>query len=332
MNRKYCVAVVGATGLVGSELVSILAERKFPVSELRLLASKNSVGETVDFHGESLKVRELTLEAMQGVQIAFLAVDGPIARKVHGWAQETGTILIDKSSAFRMDPEVPLVVPEVNPEDVAGYKRKNIIACPNCTSTPLVQILKPLHERFGLKRVTVVSYQAVSGAGKQGIEELERQTRDLFALREIEPSFFPNRIAFNILPYIADEEEKMMAETKRILRLPELKISATCARVPVFNGHSAAVHLEFENAVSHLLARDILARSPGIEIVDDVSEKQYPTPVDASGGDMTLVGRIRADESVTHGLALWYSSDNLRTGAALNAVKVAEILVKEYLK
>lgn len=331
MSRKFNIAIVGATGVVGQELISILSERHFPMGKLKLLASANSAGSKVEFADHELAVDLLTEDSFQDIDIAFLAVEGKIAQKIADWTKGSKTVLIDKSSAFRLDPEVPLVIPEVNPEKIADYKAKNIIACPNCTSTPLVQMLAPLHKKAGLKHVTVASYQAVSGAGKAGMEALDKQTRDLFNMRESEPGFFPHRIAFNVLPYIADEEEKMVSETRRIMSLPELKIAATCARVPVFNGHSAAVHMEFDRAISPEEAREILGASQGLQVVDDLSMNLYPTPVDASGGDMTLVGRIRVDESVPHGLAAWYSSDNLRTGAALNAVKIAEILCKEYL-
>ena len=241
-------------------------------------------------------------------------------------------MLVDKSSAFRLDPDVPLVVPEVNPEDIKHYTKKNIIAGPNCTSIPLVQMLAPLHKAASLKRVVACSYQAVSGSGKPGFDELQKQTRDLFSLREIEPKFYPHRIAFNILPYIAGEEDKLINETRRILNLPDLPVSATCVRVPVFNGHCAAVHMEFEKPISADDARALLAKSPGLEVVDDLEKQEYPMPINASGGDMTLVGRIRNDNFAANSLAAWVSSDNLRTGAALNAVKIAEILIREYLK
>lgn len=331
MSRPFNIAIVGATGVVGQELISILSERHFPLGKLKLLASANSAGSKVDFANHELTVDLLTENSFQDIDIAFLAVDGSVAKKIADWTRGTKTILIDKSSAYRLDPEVPLVIPEVNPEKIADYIAKNIIACPNCTSTPLVQMLAPLHKKAGLKHVTVASYQAVSGAGKAAMSALDQQTRDLFNMRESEPGYFPHRIAFNVLPYIADEEEKMILETRRIMNLPDLKIAATCVRVPVFNGHSAAVHMEFEQALSAEEAREILSNSQGLQVIDDLSKNLYPTPVDASGGDMTLIGRIRVDESVPHGLAAWYSSDNLRTGAALNAVKIAEILCKEYL-
>ncbi|MEI6789633.1 MAG: aspartate-semialdehyde dehydrogenase [Myxococcaceae bacterium] len=332
MNRKINVAIVGATGIVGQELISILQERRFPLGNLKLLASENSAGEKIEAGDEELTVEALGPDSFQNIDIAFLAVDGSLAQKVVDWCKNTKTICIDKSSAFRLDPEVPLVIPEVNAHEIANYSKKNIIACPNCTSTPLAQILLPLHQKAGLKRVIVCSYQAVSGAGRAGMEELDKQTRDLFNMRESEPTVFSNRIAFNVLPYIPEEEEKLVSETRRLLELPELNIAATCVRVPVFNAHSAAMHLEFERAISPEEACEILSQSKGLQVVDDLSQSLYPMPLDASGGDMTLVGRIRADNSVPHGLAAWYSSDNLRTGAALNAVKIAEILCKEYLK
>lgn len=332
MVRKFNIAIVGATGLVGQELISVLHERQFPINQLKLLASDKSAGEKLDFGDDTITVELLTPQSFENTDIAFLAVDSSIARQIADWTKGSKTVLIDKSSAFRLDSQVPLVVPEVNPELIGNYTNQNMIACPNCTTTPLVQMLAPLHKKANLKRVTVVSYQAVSGAGKAGLEELESQTRDLFNMRDFEPRVFDQRIAFNILPYIADEEEKIGSETRRILDLPELKIAATCVRVPVFNAHSAAIHMEFAKAISPDEAHEILRHTKGLQIVDDLSKNLYPTPAEASGGDATLVGRLRVDDSVPYGLASWYSSDNLRTGAALNAVKIAEILCREYLK
>lgn len=332
MARQFNIAIAGATGIVGQELLAILSERRFPVKNLKLLASEKSAGEKHEFRDQELTVETLNEKSFESIDIAFLALDNNLAKQAHDWAKASSCVCIDKSSAFRTDPEVPLVVPEVNPEAVSGYKSKNIIASPNCTTAPLVQILKPLHEAFGLESVVLASYQAVSGAGKAGVAELEQQTRDMFNLREVENAFFSNRIAFNLIPYIEGEEEKLIQETRKILNLPELKISATCVRVPVFNGHSAAFHMSFKNKIDPQKAKDLLASSKGLQLRDDLSQNLYPMPTEASGGDDTLVGRIRQDASFKNGLAAFYASDNIRTGAALNAVKIAEVLVSEYLK
>ncbi|MBH1989329.1 MAG: aspartate-semialdehyde dehydrogenase [Myxococcaceae bacterium] len=332
MSRAFSIAVVGATGLVGSELISILEERCFPVSQWTLLTCKESAGERVQVNGQSLTIQTLQAEALKDVDIAFIAAEASIAEQVAEWIQGTKTILIDQSNAFRWDEKVPLVVAEVNPEDIAQFKIKNVIACPNANTVPIVQLLAPLDHQADLSRVVVASYQAVSGVGREGMEELESQTRDLFSMREIKPKHFAHRIAFNILPHIPGEEEGLLLETRRILKKPDLKMATTCAQVPVFNGYSAAVHMEFRKPITEDTARPILEATKGLQIVDDVSEDLYPTPAEASGGDATLVGRIRNDDSVEHGLAAWYSCDNLRTGSALNAVKIAEILAKEYLR
>lgn len=342
LKGPYHVAVVGATGMAGRELFSILAERHFPVASIKALASSKSAGEKVDFGDEEVTVEELTAESFKGIDIAFFSVSGALSKQYCPIAAKAGAVCIDKSSAHRMDPMVPLVVPEVNPQDVANYENKRIIASPNCVATPLVQILGPLHQKAGLKRVVVSSYQAVSGAGKDGMEELDKQTRDLFNMRDVESTVFNNRIAFNVLPCIpaladwlddgsTDEEAKVIEESRRILGLPTLRVAATCVRVPVFNGHSESVNIEFENPITPQEARELLASAPGVVVIDDPKTRLYPTPVDASGQDVTLVGRIRVDASVKNGLSLWLTSDNLRTGAALNAVKIAEVLCSEYL-
>jgi aspartate-semialdehyde dehydrogenase len=340
--RPFSVAVVGATGVVGRETLSILNERNFPIANLKALASERSAGERIEVGGNEVVVEALTPEAFQGVEVAFFCAGGGVSREFVPVAAEAGAVCIDKSSAYRMDPDVPLVVPEVNPDAIAGFSEKRIIASPNCTTSPLVQVLRPLHDAFGVKRVLVSSYQAVSGAGRPGIEELEGQVRALFNFKEFDTKVFGHRIAFNALPMIpasgdlhddlfTGEEHKVIDETRKILGLPDLKVSATCVRVPVFNGHSEAVHIELDGPTSVEEARRILAEAPAVMVVDDPAEALYPTTLDAVGEDVTLVGRIRVDPAFDHGLALWLVSDNLRTGAALNAVRIAEHLCANHL-
>ncbi len=340
--RPFHLAIVGATGIVGQELFSILHARGFPVASIKALASEKSAGEKITFGEDEIVVEALTPKSFEGVEVAFFAVSGSLAAEYCPIAAKAGAVCIDKSSAHRAFSDVPLVVPEVNPKDIAKFKARRIIASPNCTAVPLTQVLKPLHQKAGLKRVVVSSYQAVSGAGREGMEELDKQVRDLFNMRDVESKVFGNRIAFNVLPCIpavnafeesgyTEEESKVMAETRRVLDLPELAVTATCARVPVFNGHSAAVHMEFARAISEDEAREALVNAPGLMVIDDRQKSLYPTAVDASGEDMTLVGRIRRDAAMPNGIALWFASDNLRTGAALNAVRIAEILCAEYL-
>jgi aspartate-semialdehyde dehydrogenase len=333
------VAVIGATGMAGRELISILEQRSFKLSSLSLFASKNSVGEEIDFKGESLAIHELKDVRQIDADIAFFAAGSQVSLAFIDAVAKNGTICIDKSSALRLRDDVLLIVPEVN-----GFLLKNhasnIIASPNCVVTPLVQVLKPLHEHAGLRQVVISTYQAVSGAGKRGSDELETQVRDLFNMRDPVTDIFGKRIAFNVLPFIpakgavdalfkTDEEAKVIAETKKILNLSELKMEATCVRVPVFNGHSMSVHLATEKPIKINDALDILAESPGIILVDNPDQQVYPTPLDACGEDMTLVGRVRPNTSADYGLSLWISSDNLRTGAALNAVRIAETLTLE---
>lgn len=342
VTRPFHIAVVGATGAVGRETLSILAERRFPAASIRALASARSVGERVPFGDDELEVEEATAASFQGVELAFFAAGGSVSKALIPAATKAGAVVIDKSSLHRMDPGVPLVVPEVNGGALAAYENQNLIATPNCSTIQLVQVLGPLHRHAGLKRVVVSTYQAVSGAGKAGIDELEHQVRDLFNMRDIRSSdVFGERIAFNALPCIprggllesgaSQEEQKMIDETRKILGLPELRIGVTCVRVPVFNSHSEAVHMEFEKEITAEKAREILAAEPNVLVVDDPSQDLYPTPQQAAGQDHTLVGRVRKDASAENGLALWVVSDNLRTGAALNAVRIAERLCAEYL-
>lgn len=333
------VAVIGATGVVGRETLSILAERKFPAANIRALASERSDGEHIDFGDDSVDVEVLTPKTFEGVDLCFFAAGSSVSKEFAPHAAKAGAISIDKSSQFRLDDDVPLVIPGVNTAALKSLGDRKLIATPNCSTIQLVQVLWPLHEAAGLKRVVCSTYQAVSGAGKNGIEELETQIRDLFNFQELSKTkVFGRQIAFNTLPCIPGtdaflkngvtlEEQKMIDEPRKIMGMPDLRIGVTCARVPVFNGHSEAVHLEFERPLSPDAARELLGQREDLMVADDVENNVFPTPIDATGQDVTLVGRIREDASAENGLALWIASDNLRTGAALNAVRIAEALV-----
>ena len=337
----YRVAVVGATGNVGREMLNILAERQFPLDEVAAVASARSTGDIIDFGDtdEKLKVANLEHFDFTGWDIAlFAAGSGPT--KLHApRAAQAGCTVIDNSSLFRMDPDVPLIVPEVNPQAIAGYRKKNIIANPNCSTAQLVVALKPLHDAAKIKRVVVATYQSVSGAGKAGMDELFEQSRNIFVGDANEPAFFTKQIAFNVIPHIdiflddgsTKEEWKMVVETKKILD-PAIKVTATCVRVPVFVGHSEAVNIEFENEISADEARAILREAPGVMVVDKREDGGYVTPVEAVGDYATYVSRIREDSTVENGLSLWVVSDNLRKGAALNAVQIAELLGRKHLQ
>lgn len=340
--RPFHVAIIGATGAVGRETLSILEERRFPVSRLRLLASARSAGERVPFADDELVVEDLDKADLDGIEIAFLAAGGSVSKRIAPLLAEKGAVSIDKSSTFRLDPDVPLVVPEVNGEALAGFAKKRLVATPNCSTIQLVQALKPLHEAAGLVRVICSTYQAVSGAGRAGIDELDHQVRDLFNSRDVRSTeCFGQRIAFNVLPCIPNkgflddgsttEEKKMVDESRKILGLPELKIGVTCARVPVFNGHSEAVHVELKKPLDPEVARELWRNTDNVLVIDDPGNDLYPTAQDATGQDHTLIGRVRQDPALENGLAFWVVSDNLRTGAALNAVRIAETLATEHL-
>jgi aspartate-semialdehyde dehydrogenase len=337
----YRVAVVGATGNVGREMLNILAERQFPIDEIAAVASARSTGDVIDFgdSGEELKVKNLEHFDFTGWDIALFAAGSEIT-KVHApRAAQSGCTVIDNSSLYRMDPDVPLIVPEVNAEAIAGYTKKNIIANPNCSTAQLVVALKPLHDAAKIKRVVVATYQSVSGAGKAGMDELFEQSRNIFVGDPSEPHHFSKQIAFNVIPHIdtflddgsTKEEWKMVVETKKILD-PKIKLTATCVRVPVFVGHSEAVNIEFENEISADEARDILREAPGLMVVDKREPGGYVTPIEAVGEYATYVSRIREDPTVENGLSLWVVSDNLRKGAALNAVQIAELLGRKHLQ
>ncbi len=337
--KKPRVAIIGATGMAGREVIRILEERKFNLTSLDLFASVKSAGVDIDFGQDTLHVKELRSVDDINADIAFFAAGSKVTLAFAEKLAERGTICIDKSSAFRLREDVPLIVPEVNGELLRNNTQR-IIASPNCVAAPLVQVLKPIHNISPIEQVVVSTYQAVSGAGKQGCDELETQVRDLFNLRDPKTDVFGKRIAFNVLPFIpaqgdvdtlgkTDEEAKVIAETKKILNLDELKIDVTCVRVPVFNGHSMAVHIACKNPIKIEDAIHTLSSAPGIILIDNPQKGSYPTPQDASGEDVTLVGRIRLNTSATYGLSLWISSDNLRTGAALNAVRIAETIMRE---
>ncbi len=333
----YKVAVVGATGNVGREMLSVLAERQFPVSEVVALASTRSVGTEVSFGDRILKVKALDYFDFKGTDICLMSVGGKIAKE---WAPKIvaqGAIVIDNSSAWRMDRQVPLVVPEVNAHALSEIK-KGIIANPNCSTAQLVVALKPLHDLATIKRAVIATYQSVSGAGKDAMDELFRQTRAVFVADPIEREKFTKQIAFNVIPHIdvfldsgyTKEEWKMMVETQKILD-PDIQVTATCVRVPVFIGHSEAVTLEFEKPITAEKARAVLREAPGVLLIDKREDGGYATPIECAGEDATYVSRIRKDPTVEHGLSLWIVSDNLRKGAALNAVQIAECLINRKL-
>jgi len=340
MSRKYKVAVAGATGAVGQQMVACLEERNFPVAELKPLASERSLGKTVSFRGRELPVEVLEPDSFKGVEIALFSAGGGISKEYAPIAARVGAVVIDNSSAWRMDPDVPLVVPEVNPQDIALYKKTGIIANPNCSTIQMVVVLKPLHDAAKIKRVVVSTYQAVSGTGQRAVEELAQQVRALFNQQELEIKVYPHRIAFNCFPHIdvflengyTKEEMKMVNETKKIMGDDSIQVTATTVRVPVFYGHSESINIETERKLTPAQAREILAKAPGVKVVDDPSRNLYPMPLDAAGQDLTLVGRIREDFTIPNGLNLWVVADNIRKGAATNAVQIAEILIRDYLK
>jgi aspartate-semialdehyde dehydrogenase len=330
----FKVAVVGATGNVGREMLDILAERQFPVSEVVALASSRSIGTEVSFGDKTLKCKHLDTYDFSGTDICLMSAGGAVSRDWSLRIGQQGAIVIDNSSAWRYDADVPLIVPEVNADAIAGYSKKNIIANPNCSTAQLVVALKPLHDAATIKRVVVATYQSVSGAGKEAMDELFAQTRSIFVSDSVDVKKFPKRIAFNVIPHIdvfmedgtTKEEWKMMAETKKILD-PKIKLTATCVRVPVFIGHSEAVNVEFEKPITADEAREILREAPGCLVIDKREPGGYITPHEAAGEDATYISRIREDATIENGLNFWCVSDNLRKGAALNAIQIAEVLV-----
>jgi aspartate-semialdehyde dehydrogenase len=339
-KSRYNIAVVGATGAVGETLLSILAEREFPVGELVPLASERSAGGKVDFGGKSLTVKNLAEHDFSNIDVAFFSAGGTVSREHAPRAAAAGAVVIDNTSEFRYVDDVPLVVSEVNPHAIAQYTRRNIIANPNCSTMQMLVALAPVHRAAQIERINVATYQSVSGAGRSGLEELGRQTAALLNFQPAAPSKFPAQIAFNLIPHIDDfqdngytkEEMKMVWETRKILEDESIQVNPTCVRVPVFYGHSEAVHVETRAKLSAAEAAALLAKAPGVVVVDERKSGGYPTPVGhASGKDEVFVGRIREDISHPRGLDLWIVSDNIRKGAALNAAQIAELLVRDYL-
>jgi aspartate-semialdehyde dehydrogenase len=335
MERGYHVAIVGATGAVGRELLSILEERKFPVARLSLLASKRSAGRVLTYAGEDYPVQELAEGVFAGVDFALFSVSSSISKAFGPVAVRAGAVVIDDSSAFRMDPKVPLVVSEVNPHTLKGHQ--GIIAHPNCSTIPLVMVLKPLHEHAHVKRVVAATYQSVSGAGARAMDELDQQTRALLGGEAPSITAFPHQIAFNCLPHIdafgelgyTGEEWKMMRETHKILEDDSIRMSTTTVRVPVFRCHSEAVNVETAHKVSAQEVRQLLSTAPGVAVIDDPEKSQYPMPIAVAGRDEVFVGRIREDLSHDRAINLWLVSDNLRKGAALNMIQIMELLCAE---
>jgi aspartate-semialdehyde dehydrogenase len=338
-KEKYNVAVVGATGAVGNEMLSILEERNFPVNHLKLLASQRGAGTKMEFKGKEYTVEVLNENSFSGVDIGLFSAGGSVSEKFAPIAGQAGCVVIDNTSAFRMDPQVPLVVPEVNAHAIAQYPKKNIIANPNCSTIQMVVALKPIHDAARIKRVVVSTYQAVSGTGKRAIKELESQVLAIYKQEEIKKEVYPHQIAFNCLPHIdvfldngyTKEEMKMVNETKKIMEDDSIRVTATTVRVPVFYGHSESVNVETEKKLTAEEVRKILSKAAGVVVVDNPKKFEYPLAIHAAGKDETFVGRIREDESIPNGINLWIVSDNIRKGAALNAVQIAEILIEKYL-
>jgi len=337
LARGYNVAVVGATGAVGKEMLKVLEQRNFPVRNLRALASERSEGKMLEFAGESLKVERLTTSSFEGIEIALFSAGASVSREFSPIAAKRGAVVVDNSKAFRMDKNTPLVVPEVNPHALRSHK--GIIANPNCSTIQLVVAINPIHQRVKVKKLVVSTYQAVSGTGKEAIRELTEQSKQLLSRQKITKKVYPHQIAFNLLPHIGDflpngyteEEMKLVNETRKIMEDESIAITATCVRVPVFNSHSEAVTLETEEKISVEEVRKILSRAPGVIVEDSPGQEIYPLPIKAAGRDEVFVGRIREDLSSPNGINMWIVADNLRKGAALNAVQIAELLIEQAL-
>ena len=332
--KEYNVAVVGATGAVGNEMVEILDQRDFPVQNLRLLASERSAGTRLSYKDESIAVEILNEHSFDGIDIALFSPGASVSQKFAPYAVKAGAVVIDNTSAFRMNPDVPLVVPEVNPE--ALRKHKGIIANPNCSTIQMVVALKPIHDAAIIDRLVISTYQAVSGTGKEAIQELQDQTRNIFTQRDVVCQIYPHQIAFNCLPHIdvflengySKEEMKLVNETRKILGDEDIRITATTVRIPVFYGHSESVNIETDDKITANEVRALLENAPGITVIDDPKNNLYPLAIDAAGEDAVFVGRIREDESIDNGINMWIVSDNLRKGAALNAVQIAEKMIE----
>ena len=340
MSKQYNVAVVGATGAVGETMISILEERDFPVDQLFPLASERSAGKRIQFKGKSVTVQNLADFDFSKVDIGLFSAGGSISKEYAPKAGEAGCIVIDNTSEFRLDDDIPLVIPEVNPHAIADYKNRNIIANPNCSTIQMLVALKPIYDAVGITRINVATYQAVSGTGKEAIEELAGQTAAILNLKEIKTEVYPKQIAFNALPHIdvfmdngyTREEMKMVWETQKIFEDREITVNPTAVRIPVFFGHSEAIHIETRDKITTLMARDLLENAPGVTLMDERKAGGYPTAVtEAAGKDPVWVGRVREDISHPKGLDLWVVSDNVRKGAALNSVQIAELLIEKYL-
>ncbi|HWP46739.1 MAG TPA: aspartate-semialdehyde dehydrogenase [Candidatus Limnocylindrales bacterium] len=333
--QGYHVAVVGATGAVGNEMIKILEERNFPVRTLRLFASSKSVGRKLEFKEEEIPVEELKEDSFKGIEIGLFSPGASVSKRFAPIAVKEGVVVIDNTSAFRMDPEVPLVVPEVNPQ--AALRHRGLIANPNCSTIQMVVALKPIHDRAKIKRIVVSTYQSVSGTGKKGMDELLEQTKALLNFREIVCKVYPHQIAFNCLPHIDEfledgyskEEWKMINETKKIMEDDSIRVTATTVRVPVFHCHSESVNIETEKKLTAQEVRDILSKAPGVVVYDNPKQREYPLAIDVAGRDEVYVGRIREDKTIPNGLNMWIVADNLRKGAALNAIQIAELLIRE---
>ncbi|MDM8517143.1 aspartate-semialdehyde dehydrogenase [Desulfobacterales bacterium HSG16] len=338
-EKQFNLAVAGATGAVGNQMMTCLEESDFPLKSLKLLASSRSVGRKLRFRGDELPVEELKEDSFKDIDIAIFSAGGGTSEHFAPFAAKDGCVVVDNSSAWRMDPDVPLVVPEVNPHAIAGYKKKGIIANPNCSTIQMVVALNPIYRNFGIRRIVVSTYQAVSGTGKKAVDELFDQTRSMLNFIDYEKNVYPHRIAFNCLPHIdkflengyTKEEMKMVNETRKILEDDSIAVTATTVRVPVFYSHSEAVNIECEKPVTAEGVRELLSAAPGIRVMDDPANNVYPMAIDAAGQDMTLVGRIRKDISNPNGIDLWVVADNIRKGAATNAVQIAQVLAKDYL-
>ena len=338
-KKKFNVAVAGATGAVGGAMLDVLARRDFPLDELRLLASERSVGKTLTFKGKEIPVQLLSKDAFAGIDIALFSAGATRSFDFAPAAAAAGAVVVDNSSAYRMDPEIPLVVPEVNPHAIAQYKKRGIIANPNCSTIQMLVALKPIHDKVRIKRIVVSTYQAVSGTGAKAIEELKQQVLAYAAGKPMVHSVYPHQIAFNCLPQIdsfldngyTKEEMKMVNETRKMFEDPAIGVTATTVRVPVFYGHSESVNIETEKKITAVEVKALLKNAPGVQLVDEPTLGQYPMAVDCAGRFETLVGRIREDESIANGINLWVVSDNILKGAALNAVQIAEVLIRDYL-
>jgi len=338
-KEKYNVAIVGATGAVGEQLREVLEERQFPVGELRLLASERSAGQFLPFHNKQVRVDILKDDSFRDIDIGLFSAGSSVSAQFARGAVAAGAVVVDNTAHFRMEPDIPLVVPEVNAQEIVKYKNHGIVANPNCSTIQMVVALKPIHDAARIKRVVVSTYQSVSGAGRMAMEELSQQVGALFNGREIKKEKFPHQIAFNCIPHIdafmeggyTKEEWKMIHETRKILGDPALPVTATSVRVPVFCGHSESVNVETETQLTAAQAKALLREAPGVILADIPEENIYPMAIDTVGKDATYVGRVREDPSVAHGLNLWVVTDNLRKGAALNAVQIAEILIRDYL-